>query len=100
MPWYEQDHQTPFEERPINGLSFLHGDVVARQFQEEWVRGKKYPLISFPSGTSRELLAEKKSANILLFGTLTLPHSGGYDASVEALRNYANDYPLHILGDG
>lgn len=73
MPWYEKDYQTPFETTSINGLAFLHGDVVARHYKQEWVRGKKYPLITYPSGTTREVIPSEESANIVLFGDLALP---------------------------
>jgi hypothetical protein len=99
MPWYEKDHQPPFDERPIPGFSYLHGDVVAQKFGQEWVRGKKYPLISFPSGTSRELLATSSETQVHLFGRLSLPQAQGYAEHLNFLT-HQSDYRLTVTGDG
>jgi hypothetical protein len=99
MPWYEKDHQPPFDERPIPGFSYLHGDVVAQKFAQEWTRGKKYPLISFPSGTSRELLAIPSETQVHLFGRLTLPQAQGYAEHLDFLT-HQSDYRLTVTGDG
>ena len=55
MPWYSKEQPTPLDDAPIPGLEFLHGDVLARSYRQTWVEGKKYPLISFPSGVKREI---------------------------------------------
>jgi Protein of unknown function (DUF2958) len=55
MPWYSKEQPTPFDNTPISGLEFLHGDLLAKQYQQVWVEGKKYPLIAFPSGVKREI---------------------------------------------
>jgi hypothetical protein len=98
MPWVEKDQRTPFEDTAINGLAYLHGDLVARQFGQEWARGKKYPIITFPSGTTRELLAQDTTARIHLFGSLHLPRAATYQESLNFLSNQA-DYPLTITAD-
>ena len=96
MPWYEKDHRTPLDDMPINGLSFLYGDVVALQYKEEWVRGKKYPIISFPSNTTRELIPGDATTAIHLFGQITLVHSTTRDEAYHALLSHpqALDYRM------
>ena len=96
MPWFEQDHHTPFEETPINGLAFLHGDVIARQYQQEWMRGKKYPLITYPSGTTREVVQNPETANIVLFGDVTLPYGINRAEAVKALSSNPHQTRLHL----
>jgi hypothetical protein len=99
MPWYERDLPTPFDTTPINGLASLHGDIVARRFGQEWARGKKYPLITFPSGTSREVTLHQQTHHLHLFGTFTFPRSGIYDEAVEYARSQAQHHPLQVFGD-
>jgi hypothetical protein len=98
MPWYEKDHLTPFDAAPIPGVAFLHGDVLARQYGQAWVRGKKYPLLTFPAGTARELISYHQAANMHLFGSIALPASGTYEAAFQTLA--APHQALHIYGDG
>jgi len=95
MPWHEKDYQAPFDQTPITGFSYLHGDIVARRFGQDWVKGKKYPLISFVSGTSRELLSKNAVTQVHLFGSLTLPRSTTAAESLAYLL-HQQDYPLTI----
>ena len=96
MPWLERQQQASFENQPINGLAFLHGDVVARQYQQEWVRGKKYPLITYPSGTTRELTQNEETANIVLFGDVTLPFGITRAEAVKTLSAQPHQTPLRV----
>ncbi len=96
MPWLERQQQAPFENQPINGLAFLHGDVVARQYQQEWVRGKKYPLVAYLSGTTRELTQGEKTANIVLFGDVTLPSGITRVDAVTVLSRQTHQTPLRV----
>ncbi len=96
MPWLERQQQASFENQPINGLAFLHGDVVARQYQQEWVRGKKYPLISYPSGISREAFAQDETANILLFGDVTLPYAVTRVQALQSLNEHPHQTRLRV----
>lgn len=96
MPWLEKDQQTSFEMQPIKGLAFLLGDVVARQYQQEWVRGKKYPLITYPSGIIREVRSVHESANILLFGDVVLPYPITRAEAVKTLNERSHETRLRL----
>ena len=84
----------PIEDQPIHGLVFLDGDVLAERYRQDWSRGKKSPLIAFPSGTTRELLLGEPTANIVLFGDLMLPHRVTLKQAVTVLAN--QPHPLQI----
>lgn len=76
MPWVSKERPTAFEEEPIEGLYFLLGDVLAQAYRQDWLRGKKYPTIVYPSGVTREV--EKapetgRDGSVHLYGHLHLP---------------------------
>ncbi len=100
MPWYERQENSPFETSSIPGLVFLHGDVVAKQYQQEWVRGKKYPLIAFPSGTTRELVSIQNQEHIHLFGEVTVPRINNYGETLNHLFQVGKQLGLLLVGDG
>ena len=100
MPWYEKDHPTPFDEAPIPGLSYLHGDVAAHMYAQDWVRGKKYPLITFPSGADRELTLDRGTERIHLFHALSVSRNGPYEDAVRQLRADGKELGLSIFDDG
>jgi hypothetical protein len=93
MTWVEQSRQLSFEQQPISGLAFLHGDVVARRYQQEWAAGKKYPLIHFPSGTSHELSEQSLRPFLHLFGDLHIPHSATSQETIRLLTQ-------QVISDG
>lgn len=97
MPWYEREQSTPFDQSAIAGLSFLHGDLMARQYQEDWVRGKKFPLITFPTGTTRELLPQEPAANIWLFGDVFLPYNVTRREAFQLFTSESHKTRLHIV---
>ncbi len=99
MPWYETDHQTPFDDQPITGLGFLHGDVVGRRYSQDWLRGKKYPLISFPSGTDREISFDQETERIHLFSSISILRSESYPEAVRHLRIDGQEFSLRIFDD-
>ena len=98
MPWYPKEQPTPFDTTPIEGLWFLHGDMIASHYGQEHARDRKYPLISCPSGIQREIGAH----GVHLFGTLRLPQSGGcLEAHNQLLRQAQDtDYQISALDDG
>jgi hypothetical protein len=103
MPWYGKEHLTPFDTTPIDGLWFLLGDVLARHYQEEWVKGQTYPLIRFPSGMSRELKPGKSDTSpdlISLTGHLTLPYRASRDAAYTHLlaQDADDEYRIFLVG--
>ncbi len=99
MSWYEKEHQTPFENTPITGLSFLHGDVLSRRYSQDWLRGKKYPLITFPSGTDREIRHEQDTERIHLFGEVLVSRNEPYPDVVQRLRTETHELGLRVFDD-
>jgi hypothetical protein len=93
MTWYHKEQPTPFDTTPIAGLQFLHGDVIAQRYAQEHPRGKKYPLITFPSGIEREL---REGGGVHLFGTLELPASGSRDDAYSHILPLAEEYGYQI----
>jgi hypothetical protein len=55
MSWHEKDRPTPFDDKPIEGLWFLDGDILSRELNQSWTKGQKYPVIVFPSGQRCDL---------------------------------------------
>ncbi len=99
MSWYEKEQQTPFDEKPITGLSFLFGDVVARRYGQDWIHGKKYPLITFPSGTDRTVSLDRETEHIHLFSSISLSRSQSYPESVHQLRLDGQELGLRVFDD-
>ena len=103
MPWYSKEQPTPFDNTPIEGMASLHGDILALLYQLEWLKGHKYPLIGFPSGTSRELVAERErpqQANIHLFGSVELPYAATSDEAYLQLAQLPEDVGVFALKSG
>src|SRR4051812_1383981 len=48
MGWIEKGEPSPFDQQPISGLFFLDGDLLAREFKQDWTKGQKFPTIVFP----------------------------------------------------
>lgn len=93
MPWYEKEQTTPFEVNPPSGLYLLIGDLLARRYSQEWVQGKKYPIISYPSGLQRELWNNSDdSGTINIFGALELPRHTSRDEGFEKAIEFASQY--------
>jgi hypothetical protein len=92
MPWFGKEQPTPFDAQPIEGMKMLHGDVLARRYKAEWVRGNKYPLISFPSGLEREARrASSGGFSVHLFGRVELPYQGSRDEAFERIEHVASE---------
>ena len=73
MGWYSKEQPSPLDTTPISGLQFLHGNVLSERYSQEWLKEQKYPLIHFPSGTSRELRAagaEQEKPFVHIMGAL------------------------------
>jgi hypothetical protein len=82
MPWYDKAETSPFENRPINGLFFLHGDVLAKRYHQEWLKSRNYPLINSPSDLNREIFGNGDSplsSAINVFGAFWLPYTATRD---------------------
>jgi hypothetical protein len=100
MSWYSKEQPTPFDSAAIEGLEFLSGDVLAEYFRQEWLREKKYPLISFPSGLTREVFEQEQGGAVHLFGALALPQTASRDEAYTAIRETANEYGYQIVAQG
>jgi len=94
MPWYNKEQPTPADSLPISGLEFLHGDVLARQYRQAWVEGKKYPLITFPSGVQREF----RSSNEHLGGAVHI--FDGFVVNYAVSRNDAYEQASKLTSQG
>lgn len=94
MAWKEKQLPTPFDNQTITGLWMLDGDLMAKQYSQPRLSGKKYPLIQFPSMRDYALehadLAQlnniesdqiqPKSDALHLFGGVHIPlHASGRD---------------------
>ncbi len=90
MAWHSKERPLSFDQQPINGFHYLHGDLMARRYQQEWLRGQKYPMIHFPSGIERELIEAKDKLGdpiIHISGAMQLPRRATRDeAYSEAMR--------------
>jgi hypothetical protein len=87
MPWHEKHNTTPFYTTPIEGLFFLHGDVLAKLVGRDWTKGQKLPLITFPSGVECELwesVTSEQGGIVHLFGEMDLPLYSTHDEAYEA----------------
>ena len=104
MGWTEKDKPTPFDERPIEGLFFLDGDLLARLFERDWTVNQKYPMIAFPSGVERELW-ESSSPDaggiVHLFGEMDLPLYTDRDRAFKHADYIAEQcgYRARLVGD-
>src|SRR5664279_3487835 len=102
MPWFSKEQPTPYDAEPISGLEFLHGDVLARQYGQTWVEGKKYPLVSFPSGVKREIrLTDGHDTGVVhIFGDQEISYRSHRDeAYAEALKQAAeHGYDVRSAG--
>lgn len=102
MPWFTKEVTTPFDTTPPEGLLYLIGDLLARNYHQDRVKGKKYPVIHFPSGLQRELSDSSAEGGIInVFGAFELlrqtTRDEGYTSAVEFASEYG--YSLGRRGD-
>lgn len=100
MPWYSKEQATPFDATQIEGLEFLSGDVLAEYFRQEWARAKKYPVIQFPSGLTREMIERPEGRAVHLFGALALPQASDRDGAYSSSREAADEYGYQLALEG
>ena len=94
MAWYHKEQPIPFDVTRIDGMQSLHGDVMAERYRQDWTAGQKYPLITFPSGVEREMIApgdQPDNAHIHLFGDLDVPYQRSRDEAYEHLVPLAHE---------
>lgn len=101
MGWIEKERATPFDTAPIEGLTFLDGNMLAAKYQQEHVRGQKYPAISFPSELVRELADSSHEGGVVhIFSGLELKHKQSRDDAFEAAQTFAAEYDYTISKAG
>lgn len=100
MPWYSKEQPTPFDSTEIVGLEFLSGAVLAEYFKQEWLRHKKYPLIQFPSGLTREVVDTDQGRAIHIYGALALPQEASRDDAYTAAREIADEHGYQLTRQG
>src|SRR5829696_7759175 len=98
MPWYSKELETPFDTQLIEGLTYLNGDVMARLSGEKWVAGQKYPMLSFPSGLTRELWDSPDSTGIVhIWGSLELFRQTTLDEAYATALAFAEPLDYRVI---
>lgn len=101
MPWFSKEQPTPFDNAPIPGLEFLNGDVLAQRARLTWLEGKKYPLISFPSGMAREVRADEQGAQrVHLFGRMSVPYQATLEDAYEVAQKLSDEHGYFVGRSG
>jgi hypothetical protein len=104
MSWIEKDQPTPFDDRPLTGLVFLDGDVLARVVGRDWTAGQKLPLIAFPSGKECQLWesSDPEVGGIVhIYGELDLAYRQSRDRAYDQACSIAEQvgYLVRKVGD-
>jgi hypothetical protein len=97
MPWYNKEQPTPFDTTRIEGLLFLHGDVMAQRYHQEHPSGKKYSLITFPSGLEREL---RESGGVHIAGMVEVPYHSSRDHAFDRTLQLAAEHSFFVRKRG
>jgi hypothetical protein len=99
MPWYSKEQPTPFDATQIEGMQSLHGDVLAQRYRQDWTAGKKYPLITFPSGLEREITTgseDQSNPHIHLFDRVALPYQSSRDEALAQVAPLAQEHGYQL----
>lgn len=99
MPWYSKEQPTPLDATQITGLSFLDGNGLAQEHRQSWIEGKKYPLITFPSGLTRECQQHSnpdQPGMVHIFGALALPYQSTRDAAYDQAQAAAAQFGIQV----
>lgn len=111
MPWYEKKQHIPLDETPIEGLSYLDGDLLALYLAQEanphaifaksWTEGMELPLITFPSGLEFHIWEGKNSPRVHLFGVMDLALYATRDQTLAHIDQIAEQagYLIRPKGD-
>lgn len=101
MPWHEKNHPTPFDAEPPRGLFYFDGDLLARRYNREETKGKKYPVITYPSGLQKELWDGSENGGIInVFGALKLLRNTTRDEGFSGATDFASEYGYTIAKGG
>src|SRR5258707_619100 len=92
MGWIEKDKSIAFENKPIDGLFFLDGDLIAQHIGYEALKGYKYPTIVFPSGIQCDLWESSDPSNgiVHIFGEMDLPLNDTRDLALAHATDIAD----------
>ena len=96
-PWIERDQPIPFDRFEIAGRRDLDGDQMALKYHQEWVEGKNYSIIHFPSNVQREITigrGEPEEPHIHIFGNLELPYQRTRDEAYDHIVPVAQERDL------
>jgi hypothetical protein len=99
MSWTEKRKPTPFDNKPIEGLWFLDGDIVAALVGRDWTKGDKYPVIVFPSGKECDLWesGDPNNAGIVhLFGEADLRYNSTRDEAHKQAQYIAEQCGYYV----
>ena len=101
MPWHEKNHTTPFDAAPPQGLYFLDGDLLSKRYNQERTQGKKYPMISYPSGLQRELWDSSDNGGIInVFGAFELLRQTTRDEGFQSATEFSSEYGYTVARRG
>ncbi|MDX2136928.1 MAG: DUF2958 domain-containing protein [Chloroflexota bacterium] len=100
MSWHSKETRLPFDQTPMEGFQYLHGDLMAQRYKQERLRGQKYPIIHFLSQLDRELTqAEDRGAEPLIhiFGAMHLSRHASRDEAFTQAMKVVDDYPAYFI---
>jgi hypothetical protein len=102
MAWYSKEQPAPFETTSLEGLQHLHGNVLSKRYQQDWLEDKKYPVLNFPSGVSRELQTKgvEDKPSVHIFGALSLPYHATRDQAYDLAKPIAQEHDFQLVRSG
>jgi hypothetical protein len=104
MSWTEKRKPSSFDNKPIEGLQFLDGDILAAMVGRSWTKGQKYPVVVFPSGQQCDIWESGNPDNmgiLHLFGELDLRYSETRDNAFTHAQSIAEQcgYAVERVGE-
>ena len=108
MTWYAQETTTRFDQTPLEGLFFLHGDVIVRALQAlvsdrrcRWPEGMKSPMVMFPSGEALPVEWDiADSPWVQVFPGLDVPLLGTFAQALQAVQEQLDEGWFSLFADG
>lgn len=97
MPWYSKEQAISSAMNLFPGTVHLHGDTLAKRYNQDWLREKQYPLIQFPSGIQRELVENDETPKLHIWSALELPLFGTRDAAYEIAQKELAEQGYQVL---
>jgi hypothetical protein len=102
MAWIEKEHTFALENKPIEGLFFIDGDIAARRIPNAGTEGMKYPTIVFPSGVVCDLWesSDPNNAIVHISGEMDLPLHDNRDNALKHAQNIAEQVGYLVRSSG